>query len=72
MGRTRMSVRNGLAGALLMGALAAVAAQPAAPAAGQWRTYGGDLASTRYESTIFFGTATTNSSMLLAERAVTM
>ncbi len=52
MGRRLMRVRNGLAGALIMGALAAVAAQPAAPAAavGQWRTYGGDLASTRYSS----------------------
>ncbi|MGE4223009.1 MAG: PQQ-binding-like beta-propeller repeat protein [Vicinamibacterales bacterium] len=36
---------------VLMGSLAALAAQPAAPgstAAGEWRTYGGDLASTRY------------------------
>jgi quinoprotein glucose dehydrogenase len=53
MGRTGMSVRNGLAIALVMGGLAAVAAQaPSTPAgaaaAGQWRTYGGDLASTRY------------------------
>ena len=52
MGRRLMRVRNGLAGVLLMGALAVVAAQPAAPASavGQWRTYGGDLASTRYSS----------------------
>ena len=58
MGRTGMSVRNGLAIVLVMGGLAAVAAQAPVPqppktaagaaAAGEWRTYGGDLASTRY------------------------
>ena len=57
MERSRTSVRLSLATGLMVAGLAAgVAAQraaapapaPAPAPAGQWRTYGGDLASTRY------------------------
>ena len=59
MERSRTSVRLSLATGLMVAGLAAGVAAPraAAPAAapapapgGQWRTYGGDLASTRYSS----------------------
>ena len=59
MERSRTSVRLSLtAGLMVVGLAASVAAQraaapaaaPAPTPAGQWRTYGGDLASTRYSA----------------------
>src|SRR5262245_31402991 len=55
MRRTLSNLRGPLAAGFVAVTLAGVAAQQgstpaAAPAAGQWRTYGGDLASTRYSA----------------------